>query len=174
MGKGKKKRSTALPDDVELLTELATLDEVEAWIPTGAEHDASITPPWCELVLSIKRKHDKDDENGPGSWPIHQNLALRRHDGELIIQVLDEQLHPGITRSRDDAVWAEFDKLVDRIQRRVVKGRSPMTKHVNQALGMATAIAIMSNPVEPDIDEVRAVAMERWHIRHGIPFDADD
>lgn len=173
MGKGKKNK-TKLPDDAELLVELATLDEVEAWIPTVAEHDAGITPGWCELVLGIKRIHDKDDQSGPGGWPIHQNLALRRHDGELIIQVLSDVLHRGVSNSVGDALWAEMDRLVEFIQRRVSRGKKPMTKHVNQALGMATALAILDNPAEPDLDEIRATAMQRYYLRHNIPFDADD
>lgn len=173
MGKGKK-RSKKLPDDAELLVELATLDEVEAWIPTAADHQAGITPTWCELVLGIKRNHDRDDEQGPGGWPIHQNLALRRHDGELIIQVLGDVLHRGMSNSAGDALWAEMDKLMERIQRRVRAGRKPMTKHVNQALGLATAMAIMDNPLEPDLDEIRVTAMARYCLRHNLPFDADD
>jgi hypothetical protein len=161
-----------MEDDADLLAEIATLDEVSAWIPTGADHDYGITPQWCELVLEIKREAD-DDEDGPGAWPFNTRLALRRHDGELISSVLGEVLHPTRNRMAIEAIWDELDEVVERIQRRVAKGKEPMRRDVGHALGLATALAIIDRPHDPDVDEVRAVAVERYELRHGISGGAD-
>ncbi len=154
-------------NDADLLEELATLDEVEARIPTSSEHDAGVVPTWCELVLTIKRNAEPYSD-GPGEYPISTRMGLRRHDGELIIQVLHDVLHPNQPTHAGEALWDELDMVVDRIQARVTKGKEPRQKDVGQAQGLAMALAILDSPLEPDIEEVRAVAMERWDVRHGI------
>lgn len=143
--------------DAELLIDLATLDEVEARIPTGTDHDHDITPQWCELVLKLKRS---------GDWPINQGLPLRRHDGELIIEVLSDVLRPDRPSSASSGIWDELDTVVDSIQRRIARGKPPLKADVGQALGLATALAYIANPANPDVDEIRAEAMERWEERH--------
>lgn len=160
----KKKRNKKLAGDVELLEELATLDEVEAVIPTAVEHDMSIVPPWCELLLSIKRV---DDGSLTPAWPINTRLPLRRHDGELIIQVLHEVLHPKTDRELGAVanIWWELDMVVDRIQKRVERGREPMKVDKGLALGLAVALAYLIDPREVDVDEVRAQAMRRYESR---------
>lgn len=152
-------------EDADLLIELATLDEVSAEIPTSTDHDMGVRPQWCELVLAIKREED---------WPLNMTVPLRRHDGELIIQVLHDVLHPDAYLSAGAAIWDELDMVVDRIQRRVERGKEPLKRDVGQAQGLTKAIAIMDNPVEPDEDDVRAVAMERYELRHGISAVPDD
>lgn len=156
-----------MDDAADLLAEVATLDEVTAWIPTGADHDHGVTPQWCELVLEMKRDED-DDEDGPGGWPFSTRLALRRHDGELISEVLGQVLHPTRNRMANEAIWDELDEVVERIQRRVAKGKEPMRRDVGQALGLATALALLDRPHDPDVDEVRAVAMDRYETRHSV------
>lgn len=155
--KQKHKYDTTLPSDAELLTELATLDEVETYIPTEKDHTAQVVPPWCELLLTIKR----DDPS-----PIHTRIPLRRHDGELIIEVLWQVLHPEASTSASSAMYDLLDKVYDKIMFRVAKGKQPRVEDVSQALGIAKSIAIMVNPVKPDVDEVRAVAVERYEARH--------
>jgi hypothetical protein len=163
MGK-KKKRSTRLKDDAELLVELATLDEVEAVIPTATDHDLGAVPPWCELLLTIKRV---DDGSLTPAWPINTRLPLRRHDGELIGQVLHDVLHPDsdLRLGAVGNIWWELDLVVDRIQARVERGREPMKKDVGIALGLAVALAYLIDPREVDVDEVRATAMTRYESR---------
>lgn len=151
-----------MSEDAEFLEELCTIDEAYAWIPTGAEHDLEITPSWCELVLEVKRTEE---------WPINVRVPLRRHDGELIIQVLHDVLHPGLSTIAGEHLWDALDDVVDRIQKRVTKGKDPMRRDVGQALGLATAMAIIESPLEPDVDAIRAVAMERWEIRNGVSSD---
>lgn len=152
----------------DLLAELVTIDEVTAWVPTGTDHDYAITPQWCELVLELKREADPEDEDGPGSWPFNVRIPLRRHDGELIQEVIRDVLHPNPYPMSGEAIWNALDEVVERIQRRVVKGKEPLKRDAGMALGLATAIAMMNNPVNPDVDEVRGVAMERYEMRHGI------
>lgn len=150
----------------DLLVELATIDEVSAHIPTGADHDAGIVPPWCELVLNVKREAEPFSD-GPGEYPINTgSLTLRRHDGELIIEVLQSVLHPAHVSSAVAQVWDELDTVYAKIMRRVERDKEPLKKDVAMALGLATALAIMLDPIEPDVDEVRGLAVERYEATH--------
>lgn len=154
-----------MSEDAELLAELATIDEVEAYIPTGRDHDQSITPPWCELVLSVQRL---DDGSLKPSWPLNVRMPLRRHDGELVMQVLWDALHPEHSMVAVEQMYVALDKAYDKIMKRVNKGKPAMDVHKGQALGLAQAIALLVNPIAPDVDEVRAVAVERYEARAGI------
>lgn len=147
-----------MPTDTELLIELATIDEIEAWVPTGAEHDAGTVPSWCELVFKAKRVGSE--------FPLNVTMPLRRHDGELICEVIHDVLHPDRPSSASSAIWDELDAAVDSIQRRIGRGKEPLKADVGQALGLATALAMIANPADPDVDAVRAEAMERWELRH--------
>lgn len=147
-----------MSDDADLLVELATLDEVQAWVPTNADHVSGVTPPWCELVLEIRRT---DDESLITAWPINERLPLRRHDGELIIQVINDVLHPDRV-SAVDGIWDELDAVVASIQRRVERDREPLRRDVGIAYGLALALAVLANPDDPDVDAVRAEAMQRY------------
>lgn len=160
-----KKRDTRIPETAELLVELATLDEVSAWTPTSADHSEGITPEWCELVLEITRT---DDGTLTPAFPINQRLALRRHDGELIIQVLWDTLHPTLPTAASEQIWDALDDVVDRIQRRVERGKEPMRADVGEARGLAMALASMISPMEPDLDMVRDLAMDRYATRNGL------
>ena len=164
----KKKYDTELPTDSELLIELGTLDDIEAYIPTAKDHQHGITPQWCELVLKISRLRDPHVDEGPGDWPLNVTLPIRRHDGELIIQVLHDVLHPkeGGTSALESA-WDRMDAVVRRIQKRVEKGKSPRLLDIGEARGLATAIALMISPLQPDEEVVRELAMERYEIVYG-------
>lgn len=153
-------------DDADLLVELATLDEVEATIPTCADQDAGRVPGWCELVLSIKRDAEPFSD-GPGEYPINTgHLTLRRHDGELIMEVLQSVLHPDRVSSAEAQIWDELDTVYARIMKRVERDRDPLKRDVGMALGLATALAIMLDPIEPDVDDIRAQAVERYEAHH--------
>jgi hypothetical protein len=148
-----------MSEDAELLKELATLDECDAWIPTNRDHVEGITPPWCELVLEMKRRDD---------WPLNVRMPLRRHDGELLIQALHDALHPDAGGSVREMLWSELDDVVDKIQRRVDRGKQPLNKHVGQAQGLALALAILVNPFAYDVDAIRVEAMARYEARNGL------
>jgi hypothetical protein len=137
-----------------LFIELASIDEVTSWVPTAKDHDADMVPPWCELVLEVKRTE--------GQWPLSAQWPLRRHDGELIIEVLHQTLHPNNGQPTADMLWEQLDTVVDRIQARVERGLKPRNTDVGEARGLATAIAIMVNPFGYDVDAVKDEAMERY------------
>ena len=147
-----------MPTDAELLIELASLDEIEAYVPTSTEHDMGAVPPWCELVVKMKRTTT--------DFPLSTTLPLRRHDGELLIEVVRDVLHPDRSSSASEYLWEELDTIVDSIQRRVERDRPPRQSDVGHALGLATALAAIANPADPDVDAVRSEAMERWESRH--------
>lgn len=159
---GKKKK---LLHDADLLVELATLDLVEAEIPTATDHDMAAVPPWCELMLTIKRV---DDGTLTPAWPVNARLPLRRHDGELIREVLRDVLHPHSLSTAGEVIWGELDACVKRIQRRVNKGLNPRQIDVGEARGLALALAAIERPDEVDVDAIRAVAMQRYDAQRGI------
>lgn len=163
MGKKKQKRDTVLPSAAELLAELVTLDSVEVIAVSGADHDAGVMPSWSELRLTIKRQ--AGDDVG-GDYPFRLDVPLRRHDGELIIEVLWQVLHPDTPTSASEQLWDGLDGVVERIQTKVEAGEEPYNDDVVIARTLCTAIAIMNRPYDPDVDEVREVAMTRWAIRH--------
>lgn len=146
-----------MPTDADLLIELASLDEIEAYVPTATEHDLGAVPSWCELVVKMKRTTT--------DYPLSTTLPLRRHDGELIATVINDVLHPDRPTSASAAIWEGLDDVVDRIQRRVGRGKDPLKADVGQAFGLAMALACIANPADPDVDAVRADAMERWEAR---------
>lgn len=149
--------------DADMLVELATVDEVYAWIPTDMDGRNEITPQWCELVLEVKRT---DDGELTPAWPLNVRMPLRRHDGELMIQVIHEVLHPNSGGEPRDMLWVELDEVVDRIQDRIERGKDPLKRDVGQALGLATALAILENPYAYDVDQIREAAMERYEGRN--------
>lgn len=134
----------------EALLELASLDSCEARIPTNSDHVAGVVPSWCELVLVTERDGRPHKE------------YLRRHDGELIIEVLDEVLHP-VRPSVENMLWDHIDDVVERL----------MTGNADDddrgiAVGLSTAMAILRSPRsdDPDVDSVRDEAMARYEESH--------
>ena len=151
----KRKRKPRMANDEELLTELATLDEAAAYIPTGVDHDAGVVPTWCELVLELRRS---DTE-----FPLNSRLPLRRHDGELIMEVLYSVLHPMGDRSVTKMLENELDEVI----KRLMEGTSESRKvDRGMAAGLTRALAILTNPLAYDEDAVRDAAMERYEARH--------
>jgi hypothetical protein len=160
-----KTRKVEEPTTANLLAELATIDEVEARLPDSADLEQELVPQWCELLLSIKRKSD---------WPINVTFPLRRHDGELLIEVLHSVLHPHAGGSILDGLWGELDKALDRIMKRVDAGEKPRNVDLGHARGLTTAIARMTNPTTPNEEAVKGEAMDRYRIRRGLPPLDDD
>lgn len=148
----KKTKKTRHPSDAELLGELATI-EAEAWLPGDADQRNGMVPEWCELVLHIKRG---------GDFPCKADLPLRRHDGELLIEVLYNQLHPKANVSTHNMIWAELDEVLDRL----MAGTSESRRYDRGvAWGLTLALAIAANPYSYDTDAVRDEAMARWTAR---------
>lgn len=167
MGKARKnkKRKVKLSKVAEDLQMLATLDDVTAWIPTDKDHVAEAVPKWCELVLEITRENDG---TAVGEWPLNYRIPLRRHDGELIIEVLDDVLHPNRANGAADRVWAALDESIDQIMKRVNKGKSPHDEDKGMASGLTRALALMIMPFDPDEDTIKDIAMDRYAIRNRL------
>lgn len=177
MSKRKSKaRKVKIDKDSTLLGELATLDDVTAYIPTARDHTDGSFPHWCELMLEIKREHDDGSEpvgpqGSPGEWPINYRIPLRRHDGELIIEVLDEVLHPSRGNGTADKMWLMLDDAIERIMKRVNKGKDPRDDDRGEAVGLTKALAALVMPFEAAgaaEDQIRDIAMERYAIRNGL------
>lgn len=146
--------------NIELLLELSSLDEVTARIPTDQEGRSGLLPDWCELVLELNRVD--------GDFPLDVRLPLRRHDGELIIEVIHSVLHPYAGSPVVVSMWEDLDEVVDRLQDRIGRGKDPLKHDVGEALGLARCIARTYNPYEPDVDGIRVAAMERYAVRTGL------
>lgn len=167
MGKARKdkKRKVKMSKVAEDLQVLATLDDVTAWIPTDKDHVAEAVPAWCELVLEIKRE---SDGSAAGEWPLNYRVPLRRHDGELIIEVLDDVLHPSRGNGAADRIWLALDECIDRIMKRVNKDKSPHDEDRFTAVGLTRALALLVTPFDPDEDSIKDIAMERYAIRNRL------
>lgn len=146
-----------MEETAELLTELSTFDEAEVMLPGGEDHIAGVVPDWCEVVLALKRRG--------GDFPIATQIPMVRHDGELIIELLHNALHPDAGGSALMGMWVDLDEVVDDIQARIAKGKEPLKRDTGLALGLTIGIARVMNPFNPDVDMVRTVAMERWESR---------
>lgn len=133
------------PRNADLHQLTATVDSCEARIPSAAEHQSGEVPTWCELVLTIER-----DEHALAHH-------FRRSDGELIIEVLNEVLHPTHGTSIVEHVWRKLDAAMENI----MEG-NPTASDRSYALGLAEAIALITNPYNPDIDAVRNRAKARY------------
>lgn len=151
-----------MSEDADLLIELCSVDEVEARIPTAMEQDSGVYPPWSEVILTIKRSATGAED----SWPVNITLPLRRHDAELLLVVLGDVMDRNGHRSSIEQMWGDLDEVVDRIQARIERGKDPLKRDVGQALGIATSLAYLGNPAEPDVDAVRAEAMDRYDARN--------
>lgn len=162
---GKKKKKGYGDTTAEMLAMLATLDEVEARASSAMEGETGIVPEWCEVRLTMVRR--ESDDIG-GDFPIRVDVPLRRHDCELIIEVLWQVLHPdtGHPMSASEQLWDGLDGVVDRIQKRVENDVIPLDDDVTIARTLTNALAIIDRPYDPDPDAVREVAMTRWAIRH--------
>lgn len=125
------------------------MDSCEATTVTDAEQLSGEAPSWAEIKLIIER-----DEKGL----LHY---FRRHDCELIIEVLYEVLHPYAKTSIYEGMWADLDRLMDKI----MSAKKPDPADRAQALGIASCLARVKNPYKPDVSVIRAEATERWEER---------
>lgn len=142
------------PEDstANLLRQLSTMDSCEAVSLTDGDHLAG-APNWAELALTIERD---------GKGLLHY---LRRHDAELIVEVLFRVLHPNAGKSIHKQLWADLDACMvnlmdgglDVMDKREFKGK---------ALGLATALALVENPYGPDVGMIRKQASERYEATH--------
>lgn len=140
----------------ELLSELAMLDSVEVVAVGDADHVAEVVPEWCEIVLNLERDG------------AVRSVPLTRADGELIIEALYEVLHPNTHRSSPvTRIWEHLDELIDFL----MSDDDPEPEDKAAARAYATALAYLTKPnsadddVEQNINDIRAIAVERWQER---------
>lgn len=133
-------------DDKSLLLELSRFDEVEA-CTIGSEDEMDDAR--AELVLDLT------------TGGHTRRIELTRHDGEVIIEVLHSVLHPNTHKSSPvQRLWAELDDVMDFL----MDVDEPEPEDRARARALAEAIAMISQPwsEEPDVDAIRAEAVERW------------
>jgi hypothetical protein len=138
------------PYDAVLLREIAELEECEVITVTDVDHVSQQVPPWAEIILKLNRAGGQT-----------RKIMLRRTDGELIIECLREVLHPdsqGVLSGLWDELDAQFGKLKE-----IPKSHEDYPAQSGHCLGLAKAIARVVNPYDPDLDAVRAKALERWY-----------
>lgn len=145
-----------MSDTAKLLTDLSRLSSVEALTVGDGDHTAEVVPPWCELVLNL------EDERGT------RQLHLTRHDAELIIEVLHEVLHPGTHRSSPvQRIWGHLDEIMDYL----MGDDDPEPEDKAAARAYATSLAYLTKPysaeddLDENINEIRAIAVQRWEDR---------
>lgn len=128
-----------------------------AYIPGSDDLDQGHVSEWCDLVLEVARNDHM------------RTLELTRSGGEAIIEALHSALHPWAGRSVQEQVWAELDAVTERL----LAGEDAQSADGQDqgfARGLATALAIMTNPYHPSLDAVRAMALER----QGVARDDED
>lgn len=96
-----------------------------------------------------------------------------------------ERTHSARGPSIIERLWAELDNIMDRLMSDGLPGEEPYEsqgydveglQHVRdvwqaygeergKAQGTAYALAMMTNPYKPDIEGIRATAVERWEAR---------
>lgn len=135
---------TAMPEQpaIEVAVHMVTAHD--------STYEGSTVPKWSELILDI----------GVEQEPRRQYTApLTRAAGELIIDALHEALHPWSGKPIVQMLEDELDESYGTIMQAKGKG---VEKEKGVALGLATAIAHMYNPYQPNIDTVREDAQSRW------------
>lgn len=65
-----------------------------------------------------------------------------------------------------ELTFQKLDEVMDRLMDARLDGQDPLQADIHEAKGLATALAIFSNPYNPNIDAIRAEAVERWEARN--------
>ena len=65
-----------------------------------------------------------------------------------------------------ELVFKELDAVMDRLMDATLDEQPISPTDRGEAKGLATALAIFSNPYNPSVDAVRAEALERWEARN--------
>ena len=126
--------------------------EIEASIPDA--NDRSL-PNWSDLTLVVTQA------GGDGIQDVDWRLDLTRPAGEAIIEALHGALHPWAGRSIIEHLWEALDEAMEPL---LDGDGEPTDTQRGYARGLATALAVMYNPLAPNVDDVRETAIERWEM----------
>jgi hypothetical protein len=137
-------------EDLQILKQLGTFDDVEGYALTDADHVAGGIPKWAEVTLTITRD---------GKQLVHY---FTRHDGEAVALAMLKTLHPQAGRPVIGLLWAQLDAVMIELMDDRLRDKAKLQ---GQALGLATAIATIRAPHAPDLDAVRKEARERYDAR---------
>jgi hypothetical protein len=119
--------------------------EITTWVPGSTDIDMERVPQWCDLFI------DLDRSNGDS-----MRMHLTRNAGEAIIESLHAALHVGAAVNVQEELWTQLDEitaaLLDGTAEEDDRGR---------AQGLAMALAVIVNPYAPNVDSIRALALQR-------------
>lgn len=65
-----------------------------------------------------------------------------------------------------ELVFRKLDEVMDWLMETEQEGGDELDQKVGEARGLATALAIFTNPYNPSVDAIRAEAMDRWEARN--------
>lgn len=65
-----------------------------------------------------------------------------------------------------ELVFQKLDAIMDRLMDARLDGQTPEESDVQQAKAYADCLAIFTNPYSPNVDAIRAEAMDRWEARN--------
>lgn len=139
-------------DDIKMLVQLGSIEDVECVALGDADHVAGGIPRYAELRLDITRDN---------KMLVHY---LTRHDGEAISLAILRAMHPHAGKSISLHLWDGIDEAMDGLLGGELEEEDRI-KTSGVALGLATALALIRSPVKPDVDAVRREAKERWDAR---------
>ena len=136
-------------------------------------------PEQPDFNITARIPGEKDASNGNAEWwsdlilevgkigGSNYRLDLTRPAGEAIVDALHEVLHPWAGQSIIEHIWSELVVTIDSLMT-----GDPDDEERGYARGLATAIAYLYNPLDPDVDAVRSEAMERWQMQQpaDLPF----
>jgi hypothetical protein len=139
-------------DDLQMLVQLGTIDGIDCVPLTDADHVAGGIPRWAEIRLDIERD---------GKMLVHY---FTRHDGEATAMALLRGMHPEAGKPISSRVWELLDEIMTGLMEDLYEG-DEKPRMQGKALGLATALALLRSPVNPDVDAVRKEAKERYGAR---------
>jgi hypothetical protein len=128
---------------------------IEAIVPGAMDADMGRSPTWCDLILRVERV-------GTESTDV---TYMTRNAGESMIEALHSALHPWAGKNVQAELWNELDAVMTLL---IANAADPDDK--GKAQGLAFALAVITNPYAPNIDAIRALALERA----GVEPDDDE
>lgn len=143
-----------MPDQPTFDISARGIGAAESTTTTGA-------PDWSELLLEVDCEKPWRAQGATGS------MFLTREAAHQIIEALRGSLGPSGGMTIIELIWGQLDAVMDRLMADIaLGGPGGFEDHdKGEALGLATAIAILRRPDAYDVDAVREEALVRWEAR---------